>query len=46
MGKMRLFSGITIIVMVLVVGVGSAMAAPLKTNLYGLDGLFMATGDR
>lgn len=44
MGKVRLFSGITIIVMVLVVGVGSAMAHPLKTNLFGLDGLFMATG--
>ena len=44
MGKVRVYLCISLMVAVLAVGAGSTMAAPLKTNLYGLDGLFMATG--
>ncbi|MDF1525356.1 MAG: hypothetical protein RRA15_05645 [bacterium] len=44
MGKVRVYLCISVMAAVLAVGAGSAMAAPLKTNLYGLDGLFMATG--
>ena len=44
MSKVRVFLCISLVVAVLAMGAGSTMAAPLKTNLYGLDGLFMATG--
>ena len=44
MGKIKVYLCISLMVAVLAVSAGSTMAAPLKTNLYGLDGLFMATG--
>ena len=44
MGKVRVYLCFSVMVAVLFTGAGSAKAAPLKTNLYGLDGLFMATG--
>ena len=44
MGKVRVFLCFSVIVMLLVMVAGSAVAKPLKTNLYGLDGLFLATG--
>ena len=43
MGKVRVYLCFSVMVAVLIMGAGSAMAAPLKTNLFGLDGLFMAT---
>ena len=43
MGKVRAFLCFSVIVMLLVMVAGSAVAKPLKTNLYGLDGLFLAT---
>jgi len=46
MGKLRIGLSITLMIAVLVVGAGSAMAAPLKTNLFGLDGLFIATSGK
>lgn len=43
MGKLRLLmSGITVAA-ILVAGFGNVEAAPVKTNFYGLDGLFMGT---
>ncbi|MBW2637959.1 MAG: hypothetical protein JRC86_10645 [Deltaproteobacteria bacterium] len=44
MSRIRVFSISLTLVLILVLAAGSAMAAPLKTNLFGLDGLFMATG--
>jgi hypothetical protein len=44
MGKVRVYLCFSVMVAVLIMGAGSATAAPLKTNLYGLDGLFIATG--
>ncbi len=43
MDKLRVFLSVSLIVAVVALGTGSAMAAPLKTNFYGLDGLFMGT---
>ncbi len=43
MVKMRVFSYGFILTLVLVLASGPAQAAPLKTNLFGLDGLFIAT---
>jgi hypothetical protein len=44
MDKVRIYLNISVILALLFMGTGSAMAHPLKTNLYGLDGLFTATG--
>lgn len=44
MGKFRVFSLVLMLTFVLVATFGTAFAAPVKTNLYGLDGLFVATG--
>ena len=44
MGRVRAFSFAPVLALAMLLVAGSAMAAPLKTNLYGLDGLFMATG--
>ena len=44
MGKVRVHVVISVMVVFLVMSVGSVTAHPVKTNLYGLDGLFMATG--
>ncbi|MDT8396343.1 MAG: hypothetical protein RRA32_07865 [bacterium] len=44
MGKMRVFFTVSLIVAIMALGAGPAAAAPLKTNLFGLDGLFVATG--
>jgi hypothetical protein len=44
MGKVRVYISVSVILVFLIMSVGSVMADPLKTNLYGLDGLFMATG--
>jgi hypothetical protein len=44
MRKIRVFSSGLVLVFVLLLAAAPAQAAPLKTNLYGLDGLFMATG--
>ncbi len=46
MSKVRVYWCILVIVAVLVISAGSAMAANLKTNLYGLDGLFLATSGK
>ncbi len=43
MGKVRAFLSVSLVVAFVTLGAGPAMAAPLKTNLFGLDGLFMAT---
>lgn len=44
MSRIRAFTiGLTLVCVQVLVA-GSAMAEPLKTNLFGLDGLFMATG--
>ena len=43
MGKIRVFLSVSLVVMFLALGTGSATAAPLKTNLFGLDGLFLTT---
>ena len=43
MGKVRVFLSVSLVFMFMVMGTGPATAAPLKTNLFGLDGLFMAT---
>ena len=44
MGKLRAFVCFTLAIAVTVLGAGIADAAPLKTNLFGLGGLFLATG--
>ena len=44
MGRIRVFEISAIVVLVLALSAGPVMSEPLKTNLYGLDGLFMATG--
>lgn len=44
MNRVRVYLCITVLVAIMVMVAGSAMAAPLKTNLFGLDGLFIATG--
>lgn len=44
MCRIRVFSIIAALVFVLGLTVGPATAQPIKTNLFGLDGLFMATG--
>ena len=43
MDKMRIFFCISLVIAVVALGTGPAVAAPLKTNLFGLDGLFIAT---
>ena len=44
MGKVRVFLCLSVIAMFLFMATGVATAGPVKTNLYGLDGLFLATG--
>lgn len=44
MSRIRVFSIGLILVFILVLAAGPATAAPLKTNLFGMDGLFIATG--
>ena len=41
MGKLRLFTGVFVIMAILLIGTGSAVAAPVETNLFGLSGLFL-----
>lgn len=43
MGKMRIFTGVLVTVTILLATTVHVEAAPIKTNFYGLDGLFMAT---
>jgi len=44
MRKIRVFSAGLLLMFILFLVAGPAQAAPQKTNLFGLDGLFMATG--
>lgn len=44
MFKIRVVSSVLVLTMVFLAGVLPASARPVKTNLYGLDGLFLATG--
>jgi hypothetical protein len=44
MGKVRAYLSVSLVVAFVTLGAGPAISAPLKTNLFGLDGLFMATG--
>jgi hypothetical protein len=44
MGRMKTYLCISVATAVLLMGIGPVAAAPLKTNLFGLDGLFFATG--
>jgi len=46
MGKVRVYLCFSVMLAVLLMGTGSAVAAPLKTNLFGLDGLFLATSGK
>jgi len=46
MGKVRVHLFVSVMIAVFFVGAGSSMAAPLKTNLFGLDGLFLATSGK
>ena len=46
MGKVRVYLCFSVMVAVLFMGAGSATAASLKTNFYGLDGLFLATSGK
>jgi hypothetical protein len=43
MGKLRIFMCALALTAFLFAGAGSVLAAPIKTNFYGLDGLFMGT---
>ena len=43
MCRIRVFTGFLILALFLIPGAGPAEAQPVKTNLYGLDGLFLAT---
>jgi hypothetical protein len=43
MGKLRIFTGVLALTGFLFAGIVNVEAAPVKTNFYGLDGLFMAT---
>lgn len=46
MGKVRVILSFSLIVVVVAFVAGTAMAAPVKTNLFGLDGLFLATSGK
>jgi len=46
MDKMRVFLCFSLTVAFIVICAGPTIAAPLKTNLYGLDGLFLATSGK
>ncbi|UCG38896.1 MAG: hypothetical protein JSV00_01275 [bacterium] len=43
MGKFRAHTCVLVIAILSIAAAGTADAAPVKTNLFGLDGLFMAT---
>lgn len=44
MSRVRLVLCITVLTAAMLMAGGTALAHPLKTNFYGLDGLFVATG--
>jgi len=46
MKRVRIITCVLAAAAVFALGVGPVMAAPLKTNFYGLDGLFLATSGK